>query len=277
MRIVMSCFGRLALSALLVVGAARLAPAAAQDGATKPAGPPKIEPKVLAILHAACDTLGSARTMSFTAVDTYQRNARNGQPLFYTVLSHVTLQRPDKLRVIRPGDGVPDEFYYDGNTMMAFVPSANLVAIAKAPPTIDQMLDAAWDIGAIYFPFADVIVSRPCEVFDKNLKSAFYVGQSVVVGRTTTDTVAIEGDDVQAELWIGATDHLPRMVRVTYPNEPAHALYQTDYSDWKLNMPVDMTAFSSSRAQAAKRMAFAPPLAESPRPAAGRPPPAKQP
>ena len=37
------------------------------------------------------------------------------------------------------------------------------------------------------------------------MKSAFYVGQSVVVGGTTTDIVAVTGGGVQAELWIGAT------------------------------------------------------------------------
>ena len=73
--------------------------------------------------------------MSFTAVDTYERAARNGQPLYYTDKSQVTLQRPDKLRVIKTGDGIPDEFYYDGKTMAAYVPSADLIAVSDAPPT----------------------------------------------------------------------------------------------------------------------------------------------
>ena len=45
--------------------------------------------------------------MSFTALNTYGKVARDGQPLYYTMLNQVTLQRPDKLRVIPPGDGVP--------------------------------------------------------------------------------------------------------------------------------------------------------------------------
>jgi hypothetical protein len=85
------------------------------------------------------------------------------------------------------------------------------------------------------------------------------VGQSVVVGGTTTDIVAIAGDGLQAELWIGASDHLPRMIRVTYTNEPAHAHYQTDYSDWQLGAAVDATAFKSDKAANAARMAFQPP------------------
>jgi hypothetical protein len=225
--------------------------------------PPKIEPKALSVLRSACDTLSRAQTMGFTAVDTYERAARNGQPLYYTVLSRVTLQRPDKLRVIKLGDGIPDEFYYDGKTISAYVPSTDLIAVADAPPTIDQMLDAAWHVGAIYFPFGDVIASNPCAVFEK-LTSAFYVGQSIVVGGTKTDIVAVAGDGVQAELWIGADDHLPRMIRVVYTNEPAHAHYQTEYMDWRLNTPADATAFRSSKVGTAKRISFSPPGAVPP-------------
>lgn len=263
--------GHFVLAGLFTAATVQFDRAAAQDSAAQQSAPAKIDPKVTAILRAACNMLSAAQTMTFTAVDTYERAARDGQPLYYTVLSRVTLQRPDKLRVIKVGDGIPDEFYYDGKTVAAYVPSTDLVAVADAPPTIDQMLDAVWDIAAIYFPFADVMASDPCAVFDKKMTSAFYVGQSVVVGGATTDVVAVAGDEVQAELWIGAADHLPRMIRVTYPNEPAHAHYQTEYSDWKLNAPVDATAFRSDKVSTAKHIAFAPPGASEPPPAARAP------
>src|SRR5215471_9172840 len=219
---------RIAWSAVL---AALLIPSANAEPPKKaPAtvkGPPPIEQKAADILKTACDTLASAKAMSFSALSTYERAARNGQPLFYSTLNKVTMQRPDKLLVITPGDGTPDEFYYDGKKMMAYVPSEDLVAVADAPPTIDQMIDTAWDKAAMYFPFADVVVTKPCAVFEEHgLNSAFYVGQSKLIGGTTTDMVAVAGDNIQAELWIGAADHLPRLVRVVYPHEPARALYQ---------------------------------------------------
>jgi hypothetical protein len=231
----------------------------------------KVEPKVHEILKAACDVLSGAKTMSFTAVNTYERAAVNGQPLYYTTLNQVTLQRPDKMRVITPGDGVADEFYYDGKTMMAYVPSEDLVAAAEAPPTIDQMIDAAWDKAAVYFPFSDVILSKPCAVFDKVMRSGFYIGQSKVIGGTTTDMVAVAGDDVQAELWIGASDHLPRLIRVVYPHEPAHALYQTEYSDWHIDDAIPPEAFASEKAAKGQPMPFLPPAAAQPRPNPAQP------
>lgn len=226
---------------------------------------PPIEPKAAAILKSSCDVLAGAKAMSFTALNTYEKAARNGQPLYYAVRNQVTLQRPDKLRVITPGDGIPDEFYYDGKSMMVYVPSTNMVAVADAPPTVDAMIDTAWNTAAIYFPFADVILSKPCDVFEKEgMDSAWYVGQSHVVGNTTTDMVAVAAENVQAELWIGADDHLPRMVRVVYPHEPAHALYQTEYSNWHLTDAADAGAFTSEKAAKGTRIPFQPPGAAAP-------------
>ncbi|MBD0274908.1 MAG: DUF2092 domain-containing protein, partial [Acetobacteraceae bacterium] len=241
-----------------------------QPQATAPAAVPAIEPKAMAVLKASCATLAAAKAMSFDALSTYERAARNGQPLFYATLNRVTMQRPDRLRVITPGDGTPDEFYYDGRAMMAYVPSEDLVAVSEAPPTIDQMLGAAWEKAGIYFPFADVIVSAPCAVFDGHaVDSAFYIGQSRVVGGTVTDMVAVASPTVQAQLRIGAEDRLPRMVRVVYPKEPAHALYQTEYSNWRLLDAAEPGSFASERASRGRPMAFAPPAAREPQSGSG--------
>lgn len=250
-----------ALVLLLSLGLQACAPAATQPAPASAPAPAAnaIEPKAIAVLEAACARLATAQTMSFTAVNTYQKAARNGQPLFYTTLNRVSMQRPDKLRVITPGDGVGDEFYFDGKIMMAFVPSADLVAIDEAPATIDDLVEKLWQKSATYYPFADVITSDPCAVLKKNMTSAFYVGRSGVVGGTTTDMIALAGPNIQAEMWIGTQDQLPRMIKVTYPNEPGRALYQTEYSNWRINLTHPPGHFTSAKAANAKRMPFQPP------------------
>ncbi len=104
------------------------------------AAPPALEPKAIELLKATSDRLAAARTLAFTAVETYESPSRQGHPLVFVNKSEVTLQRPDKLRVITPGDGPASEFYYNGKTMTAFAPAENLIAVADAPPTID----ASW-------------------------------------------------------------------------------------------------------------------------------------
>src|SRR6266849_1287473 len=116
-----------------------------------------LEPKALGILKAACDRLAAAHSMTSTAVVSYENPSRLGPPLAYTTKSEVTMQRPDKLRVLTLGDGPPSDFYYNGKTMTPSAPTENLVAIGPAPPTIDATLKAAYATAAIYFPYSDVI------------------------------------------------------------------------------------------------------------------------
>jgi hypothetical protein len=232
---------------------------------------PVLEPAAVELLKAMSARLAAARAMSFTALTTYESPARTGQPLAYTTLSRVTLQRPDKLRVITPGDGPPSEFYYDGKVMMAYSPDTSLVAIADAPSTVDAMLKAAYDRAALYFPFTDVIVADPYRALADGLKLAFIVGQSRVIGGTRTDMVAIANDILQAELWIGANDHLPRMIRATFFDEPGNYRHVVEFSDWRLNPAIAPGTFTSARAAGARRIEFARPDAAGPPQQPGQP------
>jgi hypothetical protein len=232
---------------------------------------PKLDPKAIELLQAMSQRLAAAHTLAFTALSTEESPTRHGPPLAYTTLSDVTLQRPDKLRVITAGDGPASEFYYDGKTMMAFAPAENLVAVADAPPTIDAALKAAYESAAIYFPFTDVLVADPYKDLADELKLAFYIGQSHVVAGTTTDMVAIGTDRVFAQVWIGADDKLPRLVRAVYLDDPARLRHEIEFSGWKLDGPVAADAFGSSRATGATHIEFARPDPNPP-PAPGKAP-----
>ena len=232
--------------------------------ATPPAGP-RIEPKAVELLKASSRRLAAARTMRFTAAVSYENPSRPGPPLLYTTRSEVTLQRPDKLRVITPGDGPASEFYYNGKTMVAFAPAEKLVATAGAPPTIDAALEAANHIAAIYFPFTDLIVVNPYRDIEEGLSLAFYIGQSRVVGGTTTDIVAYETHGTFVQVWIGAEDRLPRMARAVYRNDPAGLRHQAEYSNWQIDVSVPPDAFTPKGTDNATPIPFARPDALPPR------------
>ena len=259
------------LAMLVVMNMLAVAPAPAQQPHPPPAPPPPehpaIEPVALEMLKAMGQRLAGAKSMSFTAVTTYEAPARDGQPLYYAILSDVAMQRPNKLRVITPGDGPASDFYYDGKTMMAYAPAANLVAVADAPPTLEAAMKLAYDKAAIYFPFAEVMVADPYKNVSDGLTSAFVVGQSHVVGDTVTDIVAIANARVQAEVWIGIDDGLPRMIRAIYPKDPVQSRYAIEFSNWRLNPVLKEADFTSAEALKAPRMDFARPDA----PVTGKP------
>jgi hypothetical protein len=247
--------------------------------AAKKAGAPAavlgLEPRAVDILKAASARLAAAKSMTFTAIVSYESPSRLGPPLIYSTKSEVALQRPDKFKVITLGDGPPSEFYYDGKTMMAFAPTENLVAVADAPPTVDAALQAAYDSAAIYFPFTDVVVADPYKDIADGLKVAFYIGQSIVVDGVTTDMVAYITGDVFVQAWIGTEDKLPRRVYAVYLNDPARLRHVLALSNWRLDVALPADAFASPKAAAAQRIAFARPDATD---APGmKPPPRKKP
>ena len=132
--------------------------------AKKPAAPQfklVLEPKAMDLLKATSARLAGAKSMSFTATVGYEFPSKLGPPIVYTSRYDVTMQRPDKLKIVMPGDGPASEFYYDGKTMMAYAPAENLVAVADAPPTIDAALMAAYNQAATFFPFTDLLVTDP--------------------------------------------------------------------------------------------------------------------
>jgi hypothetical protein len=227
--------------------------------AAAPSFQPGLEQRAIDILKAASARLAAAKTMSFTAIVSYESPSRLGPPLVYSTRSEVTVQRPDKLRVITTADGPRSEFYYDGKTMTAFSPAENLVAVADAPPTIDAALQVAFDTGAIYFPFTDVIVADPYQDIADRLKIAFYIGQSNVVGDTTTDMVAYVTGDVFVQAWIGVGDKLPRRMYAIYLNDPARLRHVLTLSDWKLDSAIPADAFVPANVAGAAHIAFARP------------------
>jgi hypothetical protein len=251
-------------------------PTASDKSQRKVEAPPEVqfvlEPKAIDILKASCSRLAAARMMSFTAVVSYESPSRLGPPLVYKTKSEVTLQRPDKLRVISPGDGPASEFYYNGKTMTAFAPAENLVAVAEAPPTIDAALKVAFDSAAIYFPFENMIAADPYKTLSDGLILAFYIGQSHIVGGTTTDMVAFANNNVFLQAWIGVEDKLPRMIRGVYRADLAHLRHQLEFSNWQLDVAVPEDAFASTRASSANPISFADP---NPKPSPGAEPPAK--
>jgi hypothetical protein len=233
-------------SALLAVaGLLGLVTATAQS-ATQPAGGApaiELEPRALSILKGACDKLAAAKTASFKSIVAEESPSRLGPPLLYTSRYNVVLQRPDKLRILNPGDGPSSEFYYDGKSIAAFAPRENFIARADAPPTIDAALDMAFTKAQIYYPFMDLLDADPYRNVLKGLRVAFFVGESESVGGVKTYIVAYANDHAFVQAWIGADDRLPRRLRAIYRNDPRVLRHEMEITDWKLNEPVAASTF----------------------------------
>lgn len=231
----------------------------ASDASATPGVKRDIEPRAVDIIEAMSEKLAGAGSMKFTALVSEESPSRLGPALVYSTRSDVSLRRPDKLKVITPGDGAPHEFYYDGSTIVAYSPAEDLVAVAAAPETITAALKMAFETAAIYFPFTDVIVDDPYAAISSDMQLAYYIGQSNVVGDTTTDMIAYANGDVFVQAWIGTKDHLPRKLRAVFADDPLRLRHQVEFSNWQLDGVAAGESFASDKATKAKRIPFARP------------------
>lgn len=261
----------LAFAATAGAQTAAAAPAAAAKPATKAAKKPAapayklvIEPKAMDLLKEMSAKLAAARSMMFTATVGYEFPSKLGPPIVYTMRYDVTMQRPDKLKILMPGDGPASEFYYDGKTMMAYAPAEHLVAVADAPPTIDAALLAAHQKAAIFFPFTDLLVADPYAALTDGAILAFYIGPSAVVGGTKTEMLAWANKDMFLQIWIGVDDKLPRRVRAVFAADPLQLRHELDLSNWQLDQAITPESFTSQKALSAPRIELKSPTAALP-------------
>ncbi len=246
-------------SLLLAAHPGAAAPIADTKAAPTQAVKLDIEPRAVDIIKAMSERLAGAKSLQFTALVSEESPSRLGPALLYSTRSDVVLQRPNKLKVITPGDGPRHEFYFDGSTIVAYSPTEDLVAVAEAPATITGALKLAFETAAIYFSFTDLIVDDPYEAISGDMQLAFFIGQSNVVGNTTTDMIAYANGDVFVQAWIGTEDRLPRMMRAVFADDPLRLRHQVEFSNWQLDGVIKGESFASDKAAKAKRITFARP------------------
>jgi hypothetical protein len=258
----------------LLLGAALAAPAVAQtsqapkapaQGAVKKAAAkptparPVLEQRAVELLQAMSARLAAAKSMTFTAVASYEYPSRLGPAIVYSMRYEVALQRPNQLKVVVPGDGPATEFYWDGREMVAFAPAENLVAVAAAPPTLEAALKQAFERAAIYFPFTDLLLADPYAAISPGALLAFVVGPSSIVGGVKTEMVVWANNEVFLQIWIGTEDKLPRRIRAQFQADPKRLRHDLELSNWQLDGPLAAEVFGTAKAKAGQPMAFATP------------------
>jgi hypothetical protein len=255
----------------LLLGAALALPAAAQTAAPaakatakKAAAQPApfkamLEPRAVELLKGMSARLAAAKSLSFTAVASYEYPSRLGPPIVYTMRYDVALQRPNQLKIVVPGDGPATEFTWDGQEMVAFAPAENLVAVAAAPPSLEGALKQAFERAAIYFPFTDLLLPDPYAAIGPGAVTAFVVGPSASVGGVRTDMIIWANNDVFLQIWLGADDKLPRRIRAQFRADPKKLRHDLELSNWQLDTALAAETFSTAKAKAGQPMAFATP------------------
>jgi hypothetical protein len=229
---------------------------------------PDIEPQATKILKQMCDYLVSLKQFSFQADDTEDVSLTSGQRIQYGKSVTVYVSRPNRVRADFVGDKEDGQFIYDGKTITLLDRGKNFYTSIDAPPEINAALDYAIQAFNLRAPLADLINSKGYEYLTDEVISGHYEGLHRVQG-IPCHHLAFRQKDVDWQIWIeNSRTPLPRKVIIT--DHQAQALQFTALlSKWHTSPQLEDSLFTFVAPAKAEKIGILP--------AAGAPPPQKEP
>lgn len=236
----------------------------AEENAPAQVAPPQqagtsLDPRALDALKLMSDTLSQAKSIRFEARSMAPVKSPGGIWVSLFGSSRVVKEGADKLFAETRGDFFPYDFYFDGKTVTAYTPDKNLYAEKAVAGTVDDVIEAAYLEEGKSFPYADILVAEPYSVLTEGLVKAVYVGRSTV-GGVKTDHLFFSNKGVDWQIWIGADDHLPRLVYANYMDDIGEPSYTVGFLNWKLNEPVPPGTFVFQNTSKAAKVEFRNPM-----------------
>jgi hypothetical protein len=230
------------LAGALMASAVLWSPVAAQ--VKSPTGSSEIkDERALKLLKAMSDKLAKANSLSFGVRGLVPIGAPTGQFINLLASSRVVMQRPDKLFVQARGDMSPSDIYFDGKTVTVIGLSGKFYAQQPAAGTgLDTFAKSPQPGVDAVAPFFDVLTADPYASLTKDYSSALLIGQSTV-GGVKANHLAFTATAIDWEIWIGAADNLPRLMVISYRFPERQRTFTVEFSDWKLNAPIQAKTF----------------------------------
>lgn len=195
----------------------------------------RIDPNAVALLKRVSTTLSNAKAFTFCSDSILEMPSATGQFITVRSLGKVALERPNSLSLIQGGDVPAFEFFYDGSSVSAVAPKAQVYSTTKAPATIDDMLVGLRQQTGIDLHFSPLLVSAPEARLTKNIQSAVVVGQTKVNG-ILCDHLAFRAPGVNWELWISTGKvALPYRLAATFTDRTNFPRKFIEFSHWNLH------------------------------------------
>jgi hypothetical protein len=238
----------------LLAGEARAKNAQPAGGKEKAAAPKKDE-QALAALKEMGTTLGSAKTLQFKARGLRPFKTASGEWVTLVTTANVMREGADKLHVETGGDAFAFDLFYDGKTVTAFAAKEKIYAQQDAPATIDAALDQAAKNGNFTIAFGDLVSTDPYAGMTKGMKAAHVVGTSTISG-VEVEHLAVQGEKLNWEIWIGTKDHLPRLATVTDLSDAHKPTHTMEFTDWAVDQTLPANAFTFNAPADAVKVPF---------------------
>ena len=214
----------------------------AAGAATKPpdAG---VEPAARALLDAVSASLGSARTIGVEAEHKVEPPLGLGVALDHAPIE-IAVRRPNQFYAIQRAGAETREIAYDGHFLCVMHPGPKHYALEPLEAkTIEQFAQLVDERFGFRPPVAELLANdMPAEMLS-GVTVARVLGRERVAG-TRCEHLRLDQKGMIVELWVGATDKLPRRMLTTCTDLSGHPTLDVRFSKWHLNEPVDTSLFS---------------------------------
>jgi len=205
---------------------------------------PKLDAKTSSVLDAMDQKLASAKTIRVTVSRKGSRGFYAGVPVAEEAEVTCVVQRPNRLVAVAKAPQGRRSIGYDGKTITFVDHAAGTHASVVAGATIDATVRSIQSTFGFVPPMSELLANQPRKMLLEGVQTGKHVGNEVVDG-ISCDHLAFVQSRMGWELWVGVADHLPKRIRLTYPNgEGGDPLTMTStVSAWDLDATVTEADF----------------------------------
>src|SRR5690348_14713863 len=191
------------------------------------------EAQARSLLKAMSDYLAGQKAISFDYDSNLELVSTQQQKIGLASSGTLTLNRPDKIHLVRTGGFANVEMVFDGKTLTLLGKNANLYTQVDAPGTIDQLVDVLRDKYHRTVPAADLLMSDPYKELMPLVTDVKDLGSGVIHG-IECDHLAFRTKEVDWQIWIaqGARPYPCRYV-ITSKKVRGSPEYTLDIRAWK--------------------------------------------
>jgi hypothetical protein len=238
---------------------------AAGSGSDEPAhaqdqGQAEMQPQAVDALNKLGSYLRSLKSFRIQADSVTDAVLTTGQNVGFLHRTEMSVQRPNKLKVLITGSRAPKGLVYDGQSFVLFNDALHYYSKVPAPPTLRQLVADADQKYGVQLPLVDLFYWGEQSDDEKALTSALFIGLDKVEGKWCNH-YAYQQPGLDWELWIQTGSRpLPCRFVVTDTTQLSRPQHAVNYQ-WTLNPTFDAATFVFHPAAGAKQIPLRPPMA----------------
>ena len=202
--------------------------------------------------------LGNVPEFKVTLQVAYEVLQDNGQMIEFGERRHVSIQRPDKLRVFgNASHGEKDMMLFDGRHITSYHGSSGLYASSRQPGTIDETIIHYVRDLKMRLPLAPLLMQSFDRELQKRVLDIDYVEYTDILARPSHH-IAARTANVDFQVWIADGKYpLPLRIVMNYRTEKGHPHFRADFYEWNLSPGFDDDSFIFYPPAGAKRIPYA--------------------